>query len=437
MPSRLTTATVATGLATFALLYAPQPVLPQIAAEFDLQPGAASLAVSAATGALAVAVIPCAVLAERVGRRKVIVWSVVAAALIGLLLPLAPTYPVFLALRVVQGLATAGIPAVAMAFLADEAKAVGAAIGALIAGNSAGGMIGRLLAGVATDWTGWRGALALVAAFSLACAVVTAVLLPTGRPTRRRERGLRSAFTDRVLLAQYAVATLGVAAFVSLFNVIAFRLALPPGVASLVFLAYAAGGACSALAGRLADRHGRARIALAALAVTALGAVATVPDTLPVIAAGLVVFTGGFFAVHAVASSWVGARATAKGPASGVYLFAFYLGSSAGGTAGSTAYQAWGWTGLVLLVLAWLALAALAVATTRTTSRTADPGTPPSPATAPTPPAAAPTPAPAAAPKPPATAAEISAATPDSPTTGGTAVVGCRSGSGLRTPGAP
>ncbi len=361
MPSRLTTATVSTGLATFALLYAPQPVLPQIAGEFGLQPGSASLAVSVATGALAVAVIPCAVLAERIGRRRVIVWSVLAAAVIGLLLPLAPSYPVFLVLRVLQGLATAGIPAVAMAFLADEAKAVGAAIGALIAGNSAGGMIGRLVAGVATDWIGWRGALAVVAGFSLVCAVVTAVYLPGGKPTTRRERGLRTALTDRVLLAQYAVAALGVAAFVSLFNVIAFRLALPPGVASLVFLAYAAGGVCSALAGRLADRHGRARIALGALAVTVLGALTTVPDNLVAIGLGLVVFTGGFFAAHAVASAWVGARAQAKGPASGVYLFAFYFGSSVGGTAGSTAYQSWGWTGLVALVVGWLVLAALAV----------------------------------------------------------------------------
>ncbi|WP_309117120.1 MFS transporter [Saccharothrix sp.] len=362
MPSRLTTATVSTGLATFALLYAPQPVLPQVAAEFGLGPGAASLAVSAATGALALAVVPCAVLAERVGRRRVIVWSVLIAAVIGLLLPLAPSYPVFLALRVLQGVATAGIPAVAMAYLADEAAAIGAAIGALIAGNSAGGMIGRLVAGIGTDWLGWRGALAVVAGFALACALVTALYLPVGRPTSRREAGLRSALTDPVLWCLYAVAVLCVAAFVSLFNVIAFRLALPPGLTSLVFLAYAAGGACSAVAGRLADRYGRAVIALAALAVTALGALTTVPDHLVAVGVGLAVFTGGFFAVHAVASGWVGARATAKGPASGAYLFAFYLGSSAGGTAGSTAYQQWGWTGLVLLVVGWLALAAVAVA---------------------------------------------------------------------------
>ncbi|MEJ2855289.1 MULTISPECIES: MFS transporter [unclassified Saccharothrix] len=374
MPTRLTTATVSTGLATFALLYAPQPVLPQLAAEFGLRPGTASLAVSAATGALALAVIPCAVLAERVGRRRVIVWSVLLAAVIGLLLPLAPSYPVFLALRVLQGVATAGVPAVAMAFLADEAAAIGAAIGALIAGNSAGGMIGRLLAGIGTDWLGWRGALGLVGGFALACALVTAFYLPAGKPSVRREAGLRSALTDPVLVALYAVAVLVVSAFVSLFNVIAFRLALPPSLASLVFLAYAAGGVCSAVAGRLADRHGRAVIAVAALAITAVGTLATVPDSLVAVGVGLAVFTGGFFAVHAVASGWVGARARAKGPASGAYLFAFYVGSSAGGTAGSTAYQQWGWSGLVALVIGWLALAAVAVLFATRAQNSATPG---------------------------------------------------------------
>ncbi|MEU5691512.1 MFS transporter [Actinosynnema sp. NPDC020468] len=381
MPSRLTTATAATGLSAFALLYAPQPVLPQLAAEFGRTPGQASLAVSAATGALALAIVPVASLANRVGRRNVIVCSVLAASVLGLLLPLAPTFEVLLVGRVFQGLATAGVPAVAMAFLVDQlgGAAVGAAVGALIAGNTAGGMVGRLLSGVGADWLDWRGALALTAGFSLVCAVLAAFLLPaeTTRPGATGG-GLRAALTDRVLLCQYAVAVLAVAAFISLFNVIAFRLTGPPldlpaGVASLVFLAYAVGGVCSAVAGRLADRHGRAPVAIAALAVTAAGAATTLVTDVVAIAVGLALFTGGFFAAHAVASGWVGVRAPrrARGQAAGVYLFAFYVGSSAGGTAGSTAYGHWGWPGLIAVVLGWLALAVAAVLVAQKSSGTA------------------------------------------------------------------
>jgi hypothetical protein len=39
----------AAAFATFALLYAPQPLLPQIATTFRVSPAAASLAISAAT----------------------------------------------------------------------------------------------------------------------------------------------------------------------------------------------------------------------------------------------------------------------------------------------------------------------------------------------------------------------------------------------------
>jgi len=60
-PRRVTVAVAAAGISSFALLYAPQPVLPQLAAEFHLDPGGASLAVSVATGALALAVLPIAV----------------------------------------------------------------------------------------------------------------------------------------------------------------------------------------------------------------------------------------------------------------------------------------------------------------------------------------------------------------------------------------
>ncbi|GAB2990662.1 MFS transporter [Saccharothrix stipae] len=369
MPSRLTTSVAATGLATFALLYAPQSVLPDIANEFGLTPAEASLTISSATGALALAVIPMAALADRVGRRRVIVWSVLTAAALGLLLPLAPTYETLVAARALQGVATAGVPATAMAFLAQQASRshVGAAIGALVAGNSAGGMLGRLITGLTTDGTSWRTALALAGAFGAACAITAAFLLPKGHQAERRPRAFKDALTDRVLLCQYAIAVLAVAAFISVFNVTGFRLTtdlgLPTAVATLVYLAYAAGGGTSAAAGRLADRHGRARIALAGLALTAVGVVITLPDHVVAIAVGLILFTGGFFAVHAVASGWVGARAPehVRGQASGVYLFAFYVGSSVGGTTGSAAYQAHGWPGLTALVTAWLALAAVAV----------------------------------------------------------------------------
>jgi YNFM family putative membrane transporter len=92
----------AAALATFALLYAPQPLLPQIAGTFRVGPATASLAMSAATFALAIAVIPMSSLSEVFGRRRIMTVSVLTASVLGLAVPLAPSLPVLLAIRVLE-----------------------------------------------------------------------------------------------------------------------------------------------------------------------------------------------------------------------------------------------------------------------------------------------------------------------------------------------
>ncbi|MCP2358847.1 YNFM family putative membrane transporter [Nonomuraea thailandensis] len=401
---RVSAAVAAAGLSSFALLYAPQPVLPQLAAAYGLDPGSASLAIGVATASLAVAVLPLAWLAGVAGRRRVILWSVVVSAVIGLLLPLAPSFPVFLVMRGVQGVAIAGFAGVAAAYLADQvgtARLAGA-VGAMIAGNSVGGMLGRLGAGFAADPLGWHGALVAVAGVALVCALFTAATLPRGAagghrtpsreagaqdgtPTQDRARTQDGAGTRdgagtpgggvRLgvgLVAPFAVGALAMGAFVALYNAAGFRLAAPPlsltpAAASLVFLSYAMGTASSAAAGRLATRLGRTPALVAALVVTVAGAALTAHPSLPVIAAGFAVLTAGFFAAHAIANAWVTADAPppARGRAAGVYTLCYYLGSGAGGTAGAVVYGHAGWTWLIVMTSAWLLLAALAVLVTR------------------------------------------------------------------------
>ncbi|WP_425432278.1 MFS transporter [Haloechinothrix alba] len=383
----VTAAVFAAGVASFALLYAPQPVLPQIAGEFGLDAGSASLAVSVATGALAVAVLPIATLSEVVGRRPVIACSLAVSVLMGALIPLVPSFTVLLVMRAVQGAAIAGFPGVAAAFLAERlgARGVAGAVGAMVAGNTIGGMLGRLATGVSADWLGWRAAMACSAVLALACAVVAGAALvrlnrrvPADGPASEQDRevgvlrGLGAALASPVLLAQYSVALLGMGAFVALYNAASFRLTgdpfhLAPAVASMVFLAYAMGTVSSSLAGRLVGRFGRTGSLLGALAGTVLGAMMTLAGSLPVVIAGFVVLTAGFFAAHAVSSGWTAsaARRGGRGQASGLYTLAYYVGSSVGGTVGSVVFARAGWGALIVMVTAWLGCAVLAVLAVR------------------------------------------------------------------------
>jgi predicted MFS family arabinose efflux permease len=370
----------AAALATFALLYTPQPLLPLLAADFRTSPAASSLVMSAGTGALALAIIGVSSLSEVFGRRRVMVVSALAAALLGLAAPLSPSLGVLVAIRVAQGFALAGVPAVAMAYLAEEVEAssLGRAMGLYIAGNAIGGLSGRVIAGGLAQHGGWRVATAGVSGVGLACAAAFAVLLPrssffTPAPPRAREllTSLRANLADTGLLRLYLIGFALMGAFVTVFNYLTFRLSaapfrLPTTVIGALFVVYLAGTCSSAAAGRLADRLGRFPVLWAAVLITAGGVLMTLPASLPAIGTGLIVMTAGFFAAHSVASGWVGGRArVAPAQASALYLCLYYIGSSIAGSAGGVFYARAGWPGTVLFVLALLALALAAALSLR------------------------------------------------------------------------
>ncbi len=377
---RLGAAMWCAGLATFVLVYCVQALLPTLAAEFEVSSSAASLALSATTGTLALAIVPLSAVAESWGRARVMTVALAASAVLGVLAPLAPTFGALVAVRALQGVALAALPALAMAHVTREVapRWLGGAVGLLIAGNTIGGLSGRLVAGVVADIAGWRVALAVIGGLSLLCTVAFRLLLPAAlapTPPRMRLRHLagplRAQLSDPGLRCLFGIAFLLMGAFVTVYNYLGFRLLgapfeLPAALVGLVFLGYLAGTWASTGAGRLGDRWGRRRVLWAAVLVAVAGAWVTLPDQLPAVLAGLLVVTIGFFAAHSVASSWVGRRASllpAGSPAvaSSLYLFAYYLGSSIGGAAGGIAYDHGGWPAVVGYVTALLG-AALALA---------------------------------------------------------------------------
>lgn len=375
----------AAGLATFALLYSVQPVLPMLAKSFRISPAGSSLAMSGATGALAVAVIPVSSLSEVFGRRRVMVLSLLLAVVLGILAPLSPTFEGLVVVRVLQGIALAGLPAVAMAYLAEEVDAgsLSRAMGLYIAGNAIGGLTGRMVVGALADAGGWRLALLGVGGFALLCGVVFAVVLPrssffTPVPFRLGQlaSSLRVNLADTALLRLYLAAFTLTGALVTVYNYLTFRLTsapfrLPATVVGAIFVVYLAGTVSSAGAGRLVGRFGRSGrsgILVGGFVITMSGALLTLPTSLVAIVSGLVVLTSGFFAAHSVASGWVGARArVAPAQASALYLCAFYVGSSVVGSAGGVFYARGGWPLTVVLVVVLLAAGLAAAMTMRVT----------------------------------------------------------------------
>lgn len=363
---RANLALFAAGVATFALLYSTQALLPGISDSMRLTPGQASLTVSAATIGLAVAVLPVSALSERWGRTRVMSVSVFTAALIALLVPLAPDLTSLVVLRAVQGVALAGLPATAMAYIAEEMhpKAVTSAMGLYVAGNSIGGMSSRVVTGAVAEGFGWRIALASIGAFALLCAVAFVVLVPRARhfrPGPVSPGALVAVVTghlgDPLLRRLYAIGLLLMTVFGAVYTVLGYRLVaepfgLPESVVGMVFLVYLVGTCTSAAAGRLAGRLGRRGALYVGILTAATGLVLSVSDNLGAVLLGLVLITAGFFAGHAVASSSVSRTATTgRAQASALYLAAYYVGNSLGGTVGASAYHSAGWNGTVVVGL--------------------------------------------------------------------------------------
>lgn len=372
--TRITVALFAAGLAAFISMYSVQALLPALADDFGVGPASAALAVSVTTGVLALVIVPASALSERFGRTRVMAVSAVTSSAIGLLLPFSPTLEVLIAGRALQGATLAGIPAVAMAYLAEEVHGgdLGAAMGRYVAGTTIGGLLGRMIPTTLLDVTSWRWAMQAAAIAALLFAVVMMRVMPASRRFRPQPVGLRVVASnlaehlrDPRLRILFVLGFILMGGFVSAYNFLGFRLlgdpfALPSSVVGLVFLIYLAGTVTSSAAGRLADRLGRRWVLLAGLGCSAAGMACTLVDSLPWVLTGMVLFTAGFFAAHSVASGWVGLLATRhRAEASALYLCAYYLGSSLAGAGAGIAYGAGGWPGTVACIGALLAIGVL------------------------------------------------------------------------------
>lgn len=364
------------GVATFAQLYSPQAVLPLIARDMGTGAAHAALTISAATVGLALGVIPWSALADRIGRVQAMTISITAATVLGLVVPLAPTVPLLLSGRLLEGLMLGGVPAVAIAYLTEEIEAGHAAraAGTYVAGTTIGGLAGRLVTGPVAEFAGWRVGVLVVAVLCGLSAFAFVKLAPPARgftPTRTHNLARRLAENLRSprQLVLYSQGFLLMGGFVAMYNFLGFRLMaepfhLPQTLVSLVFLAYLSGTWASARAGAEATRFGRKTVLLGSIATMIAGVAITLAGNVIVVLIGLVIATAGFFGAHAIASGWVGADAgDGKAQASSLYNLFYYAGSSVIGWAGGLAFDHAGWIAVAGTVMGLAALAGLLAST--------------------------------------------------------------------------
>lgn len=373
---RTNLALFAAGFATFALLYCVQPLMPEFSRDFGVSPFSASLSLSLTTGLIAVCILFASAVSETLGRKKIMVASLAASAVLTVVASVMPHWPQLLAVRALMGITLSGLPAVAMAYVSEEMhpRSIGLAMGLYVGGSGLGGMSGRLLTGVLTDAAGWRVAIGAIGLLGIVAAGLFAASLPPSRNFVRqapRLGPLAAAFgahlRDPVLRRLFAAGFCLMGSFVTLYNYIGYRLLAPPFALSqshvgLLFTVYLVGIVSAAWMGDLGSRLGRGRVFWAGIVLMLGGAWLTLPASVWAVVAGIALLTFGFFGAHSIASAWVAAQARqARAQASALYLFCYYLGSSVAGSIGGLAWARFGWHG-VLVFTSTLTLAGLGIA---------------------------------------------------------------------------
>lgn len=362
--SRLAALSISAAIAV-SVIYLPQSLLADLAANLGVAPAVAGIIATAVQGGYAIGILLFVPLADRVHpRRQVTVQGLilVVALIVSTLLPTAWSVAVgFLIVGLVANIAQVIIPAATKLSPADRRGATTSTLlGAILVGIFGGRIVASLL--VAT--LGWR---AVVVVF----AVLVLVMLPFLRRALDAEipvEGDRQSYgrlllqTVRLVGRSPALAEgAGIQFFVfagfnSVWTVMVLHLTGPDhgwtvlgaGLFGLVGLA---AGLVTPFSGRFVDRFGPLPVAGVLLLVFAIAIASVVFDAGHIVLFGISMFLvtlGNQASQSATQNRALVANAGNSAQANTMYMFAVFLGGSAGAWLGSTAYAAGGMTRVAL-----------------------------------------------------------------------------------------
>jgi predicted MFS family arabinose efflux permease len=362
-------------MCTFLNVYSTQPLLPLLRETFHASELEVSLTVSATIFATALTAPIIGMIAERRGRKKVIVPSLFLLTIPTALAATSTSLGALIFWRFAQGLCVPGIIAVMLAYVNEEwaGRGVGRAMSAYVTGTVIGGFLGRFLSGIiATHWH-WRATFLVIAVLNLIGAFVVRAWLPLAKNFVRAEH-LRQVLDHAQqhlrnprLLANFGMGATALFALVGCFTYANFYLAAAPyhlNSAQLgsIFLVYLLGVVITPLSGRFLDRFGFRHTTVLYCAMMIAGLLLTLVKSLPIVIVGLAIFSSGVFIAQAAATVQTGAIAgRARSSAAGLYVTFYYLGGTAGATLTGLFWRWQGWPGcvamlgVVSLVSLWLA----------------------------------------------------------------------------------
>jgi predicted MFS family arabinose efflux permease len=378
--ARAVIAVTLAGIAAFFNLYATQPLLPLFEQLFHASKSEVGRTVSAATLGVALSAPFCGSLAERIGRRKVIVFSIFLLALPTLMAATASGLSQLVIWRFFQGIVTPGIFGVTIAYITEEwpRHRVSQVMSIYVSGTVLGGFLGRIFTGVAATHhlipfvaPSWRNGFVFIGALDLFFGILLWRWLPHDSPLPDGAEGktdLTRHLRNPQLLATFAVGFNVLFTLVATFTYVTFYLAEPPfGLSpaqlSALFMVYLVGLAVTPIGGVWISRVGSRTALIAAVMVGISGVLLTLVPNLLMILLGLVLCSSGVFICQSASTTYIQRVAHSGGRASaaGLYVMFYYIGGSVAGVLPGMLWRYGQWKACVALIV-FVQLATVAIA---------------------------------------------------------------------------
>lgn len=373
------TAPVVIAVATFSAMHCPQPLLPMLQQAFAVEKTTVSLVTTATLLPLGLAPLFYGLLLRSFPAHRLLVWGSGLLMTSTLAVSLAPTFPLLLALRVVQGLLAPAVLTSLMTLAGAALRerqasgllcehSIGRAMAVYVAATIFGGFFGRFLAGAVASWWGWRWGLGAVSLLTVA-AWAMALGMPRSRGggfARLELSALAEVLRTPGFLPFFCFIFLEFFIFTALLNLLPFRIveigagSSPLRVAAL-YVGYLIGILISLAAPWTVLRlGGEARTVLLGAVVLLWCVPLFLPTTYAMTFVAVLVLCIGMFQVHSVLPGWLNELGCGqRSVVNGLYLSFYYVGGAAGSVLPAVLYRhsTWEWTMAALGVMQLAALA--------------------------------------------------------------------------------
>lgn len=360
------------GMFAFLQVYSIQAILPIIRQDFNASETQAGMTVGATVLAIAIMSPFMGMLSDAVGRKNVILASLLGLGLPTFMLGFSQSLHSVMFWRFIQGLAVPGITVVTIAYVSEEfiGKAVSRVTSFYVSGTVLGGFLGRFLLGHLQEFIGWRHAFLVMGVITLLGMAWVAWTLPASRRFVANKNlasslaMLGSHLHNRYVITACLLGACVLFSLVGCFTYINLYLSETPyhlSSASLanIFAVYLIGVVVTPIASTLISKYGAARMVMGAVPVSMAGVLLTLSPNLWLIVVALTVMSCGVFVTQSATITYIAVNVKeGRSLASGLYYMSYYIGGSLGAWVCGLAYAHghWKMTTWVLLGVQVLAL---------------------------------------------------------------------------------